>query len=317
MPYRLDPSVPLPVTVAEVARSQVKALRADLKHPRRRGEVESVHDARKRAKKLRALTRLVRPALGDLYGASNEVFRDTARELSELRNSQVLVETLEALCVSTPVALGTPALSEARSEAVARHRQATERLAAADGPLARARRASAPAGEIIGQWDLPDDFAAVGAGFGNTYGRATEAFGRCLDERSAGAFHELRKRVKYHRYQLELLSSIGGGLIEPWADRLHDLTDLLGDDHDLWELVAVVRSDPDAFGGEEALDAIEVLAAGRSAQLRRSALALGSRLTAEDPDALVARLEKWWSAARRYGNATGPTRLADLGGGTS
>ncbi|MEZ5269927.1 MAG: hypothetical protein R2789_15645 [Microthrixaceae bacterium] len=184
----------------------------------------------------------------------------------ELRNSQVLVETLEALCVSTPVALGTPALSEARSEAVARHRRATERLAAADGPLARARRASAPAGEIVGQWDLrPTTSLRSEQGSGTPTGAPPRRSAGVSMSEVPGPSTSCASEVKYHRYQLELLSSIGGGLIEPWADRLHDLTDLLGDDHDLWELVAVVRSDPGAFGGEEALDAIEVLAAGRSA----------------------------------------------------
>ena|ERR1700730_10683395 len=59
---------------------------------------ERVHDARKRIKKARAATRLLRDALGKgAYTRENAALRDVARPLSQVRDSRVLLDTLEFL----------------------------------------------------------------------------------------------------------------------------------------------------------------------------------------------------------------------------
>ena len=46
-----------------------------------------VHQARKRFKQIRAILRLVRPALGDKYTMENVAYRDMGRKLSDLRDA--------------------------------------------------------------------------------------------------------------------------------------------------------------------------------------------------------------------------------------
>jgi CHAD domain-containing protein len=59
---------------------------------------ESIHEARKCFKKIRAAFRLVRGAIGDDgYTAGNRCFRDAGRKLSAVRGSGVMIETLEDL----------------------------------------------------------------------------------------------------------------------------------------------------------------------------------------------------------------------------
>lgn len=58
---------------------------------------EKVHQIRKRCKKLRALLRLIRPALGNTYSIENKRFRNVARKISYVRDVQVLVETFDDL----------------------------------------------------------------------------------------------------------------------------------------------------------------------------------------------------------------------------
>ena len=55
-----------------------------------------VHEARRRAKKLRALLRLVRPDFSD-YAAENAFVRDAARGLSAARDTKVAEDTLDRL----------------------------------------------------------------------------------------------------------------------------------------------------------------------------------------------------------------------------
>jgi CHAD domain-containing protein len=59
---------------------------------------EKVHDARKRIKKARAALRLLRDALGKgTHTRANTALRDVARPLSQVRDSKVLLDTLQKL----------------------------------------------------------------------------------------------------------------------------------------------------------------------------------------------------------------------------
>src|SRR5438876_977921 len=59
---------------------------------------EKIHDARKRIKKARAALRLLRDVLGKgAYTRENAALRDVARPLSQVRDSKVLLDTLEKL----------------------------------------------------------------------------------------------------------------------------------------------------------------------------------------------------------------------------
>jgi CHAD domain-containing protein len=59
---------------------------------------EAVHEARKSLKRLRALVKISRPALGDArYRRENAEFRQTGRLLSAARDAKVLIETLDGL----------------------------------------------------------------------------------------------------------------------------------------------------------------------------------------------------------------------------
>lgn len=300
MAFTFDPQKPLGEEVRRVARSQVWKLNRALEHPERLGIEESIHDARKRAKKLRALSRLVRPALGKLYPPTNRALRDAARELAEVRDAQVMLATLDTLTPVVPDREGRPDLSAARAALVTHEQRIRRSLRGDSDEFASARVLAAQSADLIESWRIADDFEVIAGGLTTTYRRFGHAFRSCQEENTAGAFHEWRKRAKYHRYHLELLRGAYPAMVEPWIDEMHRLTDALGDDHDLSVLAARVRAHPQLFENDEA-DAIVVLAEGRSSVLRHQALSLGSRLAVEDPDSVADRLRIWWNATRSQG----------------
>lgn len=302
MAFTLDPTEPLGDEVRRVARSELSELSSALEHPDESGVRESIHDARKHAKKLRALARLVRPGLGDLYRPTNVALRDAARCLAEARDAHVMIETLDGLVESAPGHLGHPEVTAARAELVTREQRIHRALGARSDEFVAARLLAAQAADLIDSWQIHDDFGVIAGGLAKTYRRFVDAAQRCRIERSVEGFHEWRKRAKYHRHHLELLRGTYRPLVEPWADEMHRLTDLLGEDHDIAVLAARVRAHPEFFGGSDEADAIIVLAEGRSSMLREAALSLASRLASEDCDAVVARLATWWSAARDDGS---------------
>ena len=58
---------------------------------------EAVHDARRRVKKIRAVIRLVRPALGKTSRAVDKDLRDVSRLLAPVADGQGIIVTLDAL----------------------------------------------------------------------------------------------------------------------------------------------------------------------------------------------------------------------------
>ena len=100
MSYRLDPDRPLSVELRRVALECVDdALRrlGGLDGDGVEAIPTAVHEVRKRCKELRGLVRLLRSVLGDAYQPLNIEVREAGRELSPIRDAQVLLSTVEGL----------------------------------------------------------------------------------------------------------------------------------------------------------------------------------------------------------------------------
>ena len=295
MSYTLDPDAPLTDAVRDVADDQISAALESLEGASDDLE-EAVHDTRKRCKKLRGLLRLVRPGLGRTYGKENAAFRDIARTLSNIRDAQVLADTLDGLAERAEDRAAASLMkplrdwAAARREAALRENTIAERVEAAHGRLGKARKRAA-------RWDVSGPASdVIEGGLRRTYGRARRRWQDATPDDPPELMHEWRKRVKYHWYHCRLLRKAWPDAMQVRADALDALGDKLGTDHDLTVLVDRLR----AAGPElppAALGAAEALAAERSRELRASALEIGPRLFVEKPKALSRRLAGQWSLA--------------------
>ncbi len=308
--FELEPDEPVDVAVRRVAREQVDdALgRLDLvgtHDPDDDPEVvqEAVHEARKCCKRLRGLVRLIRPALGDHYGAANRAARDAARELSSIRDAHALLATFDALVAARADQVPSSGLGPVRDVLVARADDATAHVVDEQGRVDAARDRLSWLRDDIPNWPLPDDdlLDAVAAGIARTAGRGRNRFADVVARDGAAddeLLHQWRKRVKYAWYHAILLEPAAPTLLGAQADLLHDLSDALGDDHDLAVLAADLMADPDAWGGDEVVDGAMVLVDGTRRDLQRRAVAVGARLHAEDADAqgrrMGALVAAWW-----------------------
>jgi CHAD domain-containing protein len=258
-------------------------------------EAEAVHEARKDVKKLRATLKLVRPVIGDdTYDRENERFRDAARELSEVRDAQVRLRTVDALSERFPedpppggwwavrAELGRDEPSDGELE-VLRERAATE-IAAGD--------------EAIDGWPLhKDGFELLRPGLRRAYARARKRYRAAREEPTDGALHEWRKRSKDLWYHLRLVRRAWPTVLGATADEAHELSDRLGDDHDLVVLVAGLDDAGWRLTAQQRAHLSE-LAARRRAELQQQAFAYGERLLAEKPKRFVARVEEYWAALK-------------------
>jgi CHAD domain-containing protein len=123
------------------------------------------------------------------------------------------------------------------------------------------------------------------------------------DDATSAAFHQWRKRAKYHRYHLRLLQDAWPPVVRAHRRQANELTDLLGDDHDLAVLRQDLLAEPERFGGARLVAALCGLLDRRRAELQAAAHGVGQRCFAEDPEHLVARLQTYWVASAAAGGA--------------
>ena len=257
-------------------------------------------------KKLRALVRLVRGELGDsVYVAENTCFRDTAAELAGVRDADVMLATLGYL-------------EERYGElpgAAARLRPAlvAHRFRAAAGSLNPASKAAvetlAEARDRVEHWPLETDgFEAFEEGLGRMYRQGRRAYRAAQSLPSAENMHEWRKRVKDHWYHVSLLQDIWTPVMSALSDEAHDLSDRLGDDHDLAVLRDWAHRHASTLdGADPVLRGFDVLLESRRRELQEEAFDYGARLYADKPSVFVDRLEGWWEASR---SAVSPQRTS-------
>jgi CHAD domain-containing protein len=295
--FRLDPWAPVPDEVRRVARGRLEHALDELRGNTDSTREEAVHEARKDMKKLRALLRLVRGELGErVYSAENACFRDIARELAGVRDADVMLATLTDLEKRYGDLPGAgaklrPALVAHRFRATAGSLKPASKTAAA--------RLDEALGRVDGWMLDTDGFEAFEEGLGRVYRQGRRAYRAARKQPSAEHMHEWRKRVKDLWYHLLLLQDSWKPVLSALADEAHELSDRLGDEHDLTVLREWAHRHMAALNGDDpVLRGFDVLLQSRRAELQAEAFDYGARLYADKPSLFVERLESWWAAAR-------------------
>lgn len=257
---------------------------------------ETIHQVRKRCKKLRALVRMVRPAVPDLYERENTIFRDAARPLSDGRDATAYIETYDALMDHYEGAVDRSTFGPLRATLTRRRHGVVdehdlhERL---DAFAATMREAQ----ERVKGWEIPEDgYDAIRDGLAKTYGRGWDRLHRAYEEQTDEAFHEWRKRVKYHMYHMRMMRNVWPSVVRARCHALNDLSDYIGDDHDLAVFKEAIGREPETFDGFEHVQAFLGLMDRRRGELQARARTLGQRIFAEEPDAFVDRYGAYWEA---------------------
>jgi CHAD domain-containing protein len=292
MTYRLSLDDKVSDALRTVAREELEAAADGLDHGHAADPVEAVHDARKRLKKTRSALRLARPAMrGRDYRAENRRLRDRGRALSGARDADVMVETVDALAERF-AGQAPAALFDAVRERLAERAAAVREHAGDD--VAREAAALRTLAARVDEWPL--ERASAGTlvrGLQRSYARGRDAFARADRRPTTTNLHELRKRVKDLWYHERLLGEMWPGMMKAHARESKALSRLLGDDHDLAVLEALL-ADEDATR-DVAADVGELLEliAHRREELLVEIRALARRLYAEPPKIFRKRMRRY------------------------
>ena len=253
---------------------------------------EAVHQVRKRMKKVRALLRLVRKSF-PAYAEENAALRDIQKSLGPLREAKVALDTLALLQEGADVSRRSVLEAE---RAFRTHRLQVATPAWTLQTLERVHKDMERVRARAHRWQLEtSDFDAVAGGLGKTYRRARKRMRAAYDDPSAEAFHEWRKRVKYHLLQVRLLRNAWPTEMKARREALDELKDSLGEAHDCVDFERLLKQlEVSSMARKELL---AVAKEARSAR-RIHAKPLGELAFAEPKKHFVSRVECYWDASR-------------------
>jgi CHAD domain-containing protein len=292
--YRLHPGEPTPEGLRRIARGQLHRAQAELEGAPKRKVAAAVHDTRKSLKRLRAAVRLGRDALGEAtYKRENRAFRDTGRRLAGVRDASVLIETLDDLEQAAGLELPSGATAGLREQLGAERKEALQSLKAEDAGIDAVVDELGQARTRTATWTFETDgFAALEPGLRRMYRRGRKAMNAAADEPSTEHLHEWRKRVKDLWHAEQILRTASPKKMKKLAKRTHELSDLLGGDHDLAELRTYVVSHRTCFEDRATQMALVAVIDRRRKDLQRSALSLGAKLYRRSPKRFVGSIER-------------------------
>ncbi|MGH8947753.1 MAG: CHAD domain-containing protein [Acidimicrobiia bacterium] len=270
---------------------------------------EAVHRTRKSTKRIRAMLRLVRYEVGEqVYQHENGWMRDTARLLSEVRTSSVMVQG-----VSDIREMYEPLLAEGTFDEVLErttiYRDRTEQRVMEDPAIvprvvanlerARGRYESWPtdpdARSVYGI-GIRHDFRAIGPGLEAMHARGRHQMVAAYKTQRPESFHRWRKRVKFLKHQMEILTPLWPEVMIGMAVTLDRISELLGQDHDLAELLHALADRPDLCPNPLERSLMSALAEQRRSDLQTACRILGRRIYAETPSAFRGRVGAYWES---------------------
>lgn len=260
---------------------------------------ESVHTARKCFKKIRAALRLVRDEV-DFYDEQNTFFRDLGRELSDVRDATSRLETVEKLRNHYDSKLYKNTFTELES-ALNHYRDKLANDVCREGEVLKeiAEKLKSKKEEVP-HWTLDiEQFSELKPSVKRVYKRGKHRLTDCEKGGKTEDFHHWRKRAKYLRYQLKMLYAAWPAVLPPLEDELHEITDLLGEDHDLDVLKRWVQDQQFSFSQADEQELFEAISTHHQENLKKRALLLGERWYFQSPSGFTDRLEHYWEISKK------------------
>nr|HPG88519.1 CHAD domain-containing protein [Hyphomicrobium sp.] len=298
MPYRFNLDEKFASAFRRIVREQVGIASAELSSPTI--SAGSIHQTRKAIKRVRALLRSAAPVLGPKAARKHDrAFRDIARRLSSQRDADVI----EATITSLESHFGSDAVTSLRPLRIALESRPSDAVLVCDAQAIQGLRDDLKAeGKRLRKLRLQGHgLATAVAGIGATYDVGRRALKRAIKRPTDNNVHDLRKAVQAHWRHMSLLSR---SWPEEFAARVaaaRELSQLLGDDHDLSLVKTAAQGltqEADVDGATPAAPIID-LCNQRQAALRAEMAPRAVRLYAEDRGGFERRIAIYWKMARR------------------
>jgi CHAD domain-containing protein len=296
MAWRFEPGEELAAAFRRVAIEELGRVRADLNSGQDDRDA-AVHGARQGFKRLRALLRLARPALGSSYADENRRWRDAGRDLAGFRDGAVVRQTFDSAAAGAGPKLAGMEADSLRASVMAGEeapdiKDVEKALRATRAGLLSARRRM---DEVI--W--PQTVEDLRIGLKTSQVRLRKSWRAARADPTAEAMHGWRKRVKDQSAQLRLLRGVAPEEMRKRRETLKKIAELLGEEHDLCSLVERLTDGEPPADAEKGQAVLLRAIAKRRKLLRRKAFKAANGVCDEKPGAFASALVDAWERKAR------------------
>jgi len=198
---------------------------------------KSIHEARKSIKKIRALLKCIRFAikLSD-YRRENRFLRDIKNLISNIRQNTVLIETLEYCNKQNKKEIPENTVNRLNKKLISNKNKAVNEYQKTN-KLEQTIELYQIAQIRLNNIDfIKTDSKSMIEGIGKIYKKGRQLVNICNKKKDSVMLHELRKAIKYLWYQLSIFKNFWPELINIYTKNFEKISDLLGVEHDLYEL---------------------------------------------------------------------------------
>jgi len=259
---------------------------------------KAVHEARKAFKKVRACLRLVRDHI-DYYKEENAWFRDRGSEISDVRDTTANIETLNVLKEQYDSELYENAFNDLYKKLEQQRQRSAENAFHKDNQVEKLREAVERKIKSIPGWPLDiQSFNDIRPSIKRTYKRGYKGLRKSLKTREIKDFHEWRKRVKYLRYQIDILNRLWPPVFEVYEDELHDITDFTGTLNDLNNLQLTIQELDEPFKDRDEKMLFNAIKQKHEEVIKKHSLLKGKKFYFDSPSDFCDRMEIYWETHR-------------------
>ncbi len=253
-----------------------------------------VHEMRKCTKRIRALLKLYRYAIGEeLYAIENARYQAISQGLAPLRTSAARIAAIERLSAGSRLAVHRSDIRRLIRDCRESHTLLV-REAFAKKKLKQ---------QLRGTWkdclnktpDIPElacTFPALTEGLMKTYATGMRARSLALSQPLETNIHDFRKAAKNLWYQMQILRPVWPAVTGSLIRQLDLLGERLGTGHDLAELETYLQGIP--VTGYKFLPLMLEQAEHYRKRLQEQCWPLSARIYAERPRSFVRRMEAYW-----------------------
>lgn len=255
-----------------------------------------VHEARKSCKKVRAALRIVRDEIGNnLFEQENIRYRDIARKLALVRDSWVKIEVLDRLTSEMTKTLPELNIEAFRNHLIQDYDGAVHSEKEDKHLVPMIQESIHTSIEVLENLPIQQGgFSSMRSGIHRTYTRGRKGLVNSTLVPTPENFHEWRKRVKYLWHQVEILFNIHPNEMAELAQKLHSLSDYLGDHHDLVVLRKTAQVYNEDFKDEVETMELDGLLDSKRLDLEFQAIRHGKKIFIHSPNSFLEELERYW-----------------------
>ncbi len=253
--------------------------------------VEDLHFVRVTIKRLRAILRLIRPAIKKrAFHRENLRLGAVARRLSIARDADVAKQTLARLPFSRQSEKDSAAVALAGlSKNGAPGKDVSKTMEVTASALGQTKRNLHRLRISRHEWE------AIEPGVREVYRQCRKRMKRALERGDDEAYHKWRIRIKSLYYELQMLQPVWPARLTKMIVRLNRLQDQIGADHDLVVLKRSLDRSPDRFGGSKSVEQVLRFAKDKRQRLRRKTDPLGKAILDQPSRSFVRELGQHWN----------------------